>query len=152
MSGMKEAINRITEQDLKAFENNPNPDMYQKIAIQSAIYPGRKTIFGLAYCTLKLNGEAGELAEHVGKSWRDDGAIEITDGIFTPQISLVVGIRPLTDVRREYLLKELGDCLWYIAAICTELGVSLRSVMALNLFKLHKRSTSGNLQGSGDDR
>ena len=40
-----------------------NLDDYQKKAIATAIYPKDKRLMGLMYCSLKLNGEAGEVAE-----------------------------------------------------------------------------------------
>lgn len=46
-------------------------------------------------------------------------------------------------VDREVLIKELGDVLWYVAALCTKLGVSLGDVMALNIDKLRVRYPAG---------
>lgn len=149
-------INNVSSADLKEFDTNPHPDIYQRIAIQNAFYPGRKSVFGLAYCGLKLNGEAGELAEHIGKSWRDDDCLSIKlDGYAKGTVEkpyYIVYTKPLTEERRELLIKELGDCLWYIAAICTELGVSMYWVMATNLLKIKNRFDAGTQRGSGDKR
>lgn len=108
---------------------------YQKDAIKSAVYPRGKQL-GLMYVGLKLNGEAGEFAEHVGKAVRDDN----------------FGTEDLTDVRRLLLKKELGDVLWYIAAGATELGFSLEDIAETNLNKLNDRKARGVLSGSGDER
>ncbi len=43
----------------------------------------------------------------------------------------------------EKLIKELGDCLWYLTALCTKLGVDLEDVMALNIEKLKARYPEG---------
>ena len=108
-------------------------DRYQNDACSTAIYPGRNTIHGIVYCALKLNGEAGEVAEKVGKALRDDHST-------------------ITPERREALLLELGDVLWYVANLANELQFSLRDVAEANLQKLASRKARGTLQGSGDLR
>ena len=47
------------------------------------------------------------------------------------------------DLDREKLIKELGDCIWYLTALCTKLGVDLEDVMALNIDKLKARYPDG---------
>jgi len=142
-------INRITEEDVSRFISNSDADLYQEIAIKSAIYPGLDSVWGISYCAHKLAGEAGEFNEHFGKALRDDGLLEIAK---LGKVRYHVTVNPLTDQRREALLKELGDCLWYISALSRELGVSLASVMLMNLRKLSSRSQRDKLQGSGDER
>ena len=129
-------INSITDEDIVTFNVYPDLDRYQGIALKSAIYPGQGTALGLVYTALKMNGEAGEFAEHVGKAMRDDNFSD----------------EPLTIDRRAALLKELGDELWYIAAAAKELGATLSDVALINLEKLCDRSKRNKLQGSGDDR
>ena len=68
----KPVINTITAADVAYVEAIGTLDAYQAAATKTAIYPGQGTPLGLAYCALKLNGEAGEFAEHVGKAMRDD--------------------------------------------------------------------------------
>jgi NTP pyrophosphatase (non-canonical NTP hydrolase) len=111
---------------------------YEKNALSTAIYPGQGEPLGLAYVALKMNGEAGEFAEHLGKSMRDDGF-----GVDTNQF---------TNSRKELLQKELGDVLWYLAAGAKELGTSLSEVAQKNNEKLAKRLAEGKLKGSGDNR
>jgi|SRR5215469_10450623 len=106
---------------------------YQETAIATAIYPGRSSIGGIIYCALKLNGEAGEIAEKVGKALRDD------HGKIDP-------------VRRMALIMELGDVLWYINALAKELQIPLEEVAKLNLDKLKDRKARDTLHGEGDDR
>lgn len=131
-------INRITRDDVLDFGSNPTLNQYQYIAGKSAIYPGKGTHIGLMYVGLKLNGEAGEFAEHVGKALRDDG--------------LGTQFQLPTSERREALIKEAGDVLWYVAAACRELGITLQEAAERNLVKLYKRTERDTLRGSGDER
>lgn len=148
------AINRITGEDLDSFVEDPSVVNYQTIATKSAFYPGQGTPLGLDYCALKLNGEAGELAEHVGKAMRDDGliAIEIdsvdADGYKLGRVSFA----PLNPARKTAIIKEVGDVLWYLSAICNELGITLEAAAASNLQKLFSRTERNKLQGEGDER
>jgi NTP pyrophosphatase (non-canonical NTP hydrolase) len=119
-----------------------NANDYQAHTGKTAIYPGHGTgtLEGIIYLSLKLNGEAGEIAEKIGKLMRDMQR-GVSDGI--------------DDVPAEWLWaleKELGDCLWYISQIATELGADLGGVMEQNIAKLADRKARGVLGGSGDDR
>lgn len=143
-------INQIDENDIAAFAGDPNFDRYQKAATKSAIYPGQGTSLGLSYCALKLNGEAGELAEHVGKAMRDDNLIPYginNDGEHLADLSA-----SLTKERRALIIKEIGDCLWYLSALCNELGITLGYAALMNLDKLFDRQKRNKLQGGGDNR
>ncbi len=108
---------------------------YQEAVTSTALYPevGTGSIGAITYCTLGLAGEAGEIAEKVKKLIRDSG------GIPTPEF-------------RAAILKEIGDPLWYIAALSKELGFTLEEVAQANKEKLFGRRERGTLQGSGDDR
>jgi NTP pyrophosphatase (non-canonical NTP hydrolase) len=103
---------------------------YQRISRLTAEYPRDAW---LSYPALGLAGEAGEVAEHAKKVVRDDA------GEVTPE-------------RRAALAKELGDVLWYVAQIATELDLDLDAIAAGNLDKLLSRQRRGVLSGSGDDR
>ncbi len=104
---------------------------YQKLSARTALYP--KVGKNFIYPTLGLVGEAGEVAEKVKKILRDkDGKPSQTD--------------------KNSLKKELGDVLWYLAAVSRELGLSLDDVAVTNLHKLGSRSARGKLHGSGDKR
>lgn len=148
------SINKIKREDVEAFEaavqleGEANLlDMYQEIAGQSAIYPGKGGPGGIMYCALKLNGEAGELAEHVGKAMRDDGF-----GDIRPTTRMELEVVGLTPQRKELIIKEIGDNLWYLQALCRELGISLSQAALINLEKLCDRGERDKLQGSGDNR
>ena len=53
---------------------------------------------------------------------------------------------------KEDVALELGDVLWYVAQLSTELDLSLEQVASANLSKLKSRSQRGTLQGEGDHR
>ena len=87
----------------------------------------------LWYIALGINGEAGEIADHVKKHARDDGG-------------------KLTVERRTLLLKECGDVLWYLQKMSRMLGSNLQEVAEMNIEKLNSRLERGKLHGSGDNR
>jgi NTP pyrophosphatase (non-canonical NTP hydrolase) len=103
---------------------------YQRLSRRTAEYPREAW---LAYPALGLAGEAGEVAEHAKKAIRDDGG----------QVS---------DERRAAMAKELGDVLWYVAQLASELKLDLNEIAQANLDKLLSRQQRGVLSGSGDDR
>ncbi len=152
------SINSIVQDDIEKFagrsiDDDPRAgqlDYYQWIATKSAIYPGQGTPIGLIYCALKLNGEAGELAEHVGKAMRDDNLVTV--GGNYSEITRAVRFNVITPERRKAIIKEGGDVLWYLSAICNELGISLSELAEENLIKLADRAERNKLRGSGDER
>ena len=103
---------------------------YQQLSRRTAQYPRDAW---LAYPALGLAGEAGELADHAKKTIRDDGG-------------------EVSDERRAAIAKELGDVLWYVAQLASELGLELEDIALENLEKLFSRQRRGVLSGSGDDR
>ena len=105
---------------------------YQERAKTTAVYPNRGQ-GNWTYAALGLAGETGEICEKLKKAIRDDG------GRISPE-------------RLELLSKELGDVLWYLATMCTELGLNLQDVAENNLAKLAARKTAGKLHGDGDTR
>jgi NTP pyrophosphatase (non-canonical NTP hydrolase) len=147
-------LNKISKEDVVLFAEhiglNNLMDLYQHIATQTAIYPGVGTALGLVYVALKGAGEAGEFAEHVGKAMRDD---QLMLGLKVDALGKATNSQvPLTPERKEALIKEIGDQLWYLSAKCNELGISLSQAALTNLQKLHDRSNRGTLSGSGDNR
>lgn len=150
------AINRISRSDLNLFKKadcgfGNALDQYQTIAVKSAIYPGRGTPFGLMYVALGL-AEAGEVQNKVKKAFRDDGIISFADWTSSASGLTAVSFDELTTERRKQIMKELGGALWYLAAVCDELGVQLSEVATMNLEELCSRGERGTLSGDGDDR
>lgn len=85
------------------------------------------------YPALGLSGEAGEVAEKIKKIIRDDNGI-------------------ISEQKKTELKKEIGDILWYCAALSKELGFTLESVARTNLEKLTSRKQRNVLHGEGDNR
>jgi NTP pyrophosphatase (non-canonical NTP hydrolase) len=104
---------------------------YQAKAWKTAIYPCKG--HNLIYPVLGLNGEAGEIAEACKKMMRDDH-------------------NHLTIERKSDIIKEVGDVLWYVAALCQELNMPMEKVAQMNLRKLADRQKRGKIQGDGDHR
>ena len=104
---------------------------YQEKAKQTAKYP--VIGHGVIYPTLGLTNEAGEVAGKIKKIFRDKEG--------------VIGESEL-----EALKGELGDVLWYLAQVSTELGLSLDEIADNNIAKLIDRQRRGKIQGDGDNR
>lgn len=111
---------------------------YQDFVVSMKRYPEQ---FAIIYPALGLAGEAGEVAEKVKKWIRDDA-----DNIH------LNGEHAMTEDRREAILKELGDPLWYITSLAYDLGYSLQEVVDANVEKLTSRKERGVIHGSGDNR
>jgi NTP pyrophosphatase (non-canonical NTP hydrolase) len=104
---------------------------YQLQARATARYPiiGHRVI----YPALGLTNEAGEVAGKIKKIFRDkDGVMDQGDILA--------------------LQSELGDVLWYLAQLATELGLSLDDIASHNIDKLQDRLSRGKIHGEGDDR
>jgi NTP pyrophosphatase (non-canonical NTP hydrolase) len=104
---------------------------YQTKSRTTAKYPviGHPVI----YPTLGLVNEAGEVAGKIKKVFRDkEGQIN--------------------EETREALKAELGDVLWYIAQVATELDLSLDEIAEYNIAKLMDRLERGKIRGDGDHR
>jgi NTP pyrophosphatase (non-canonical NTP hydrolase) len=104
---------------------------YQQKARLTARYP----VIGHAviYPALGLTNEAGEVAGKIKKIFRDKS------GVIGP-------------AEREALRAELGDVLWYVSQVATELDLSLDEIAQQNIAKLVDRAARGKIQGDGDNR
>lgn len=87
----------------------------------------------VVYPALGLNGEAGEIADKVKKIIRDK------EGVITNEDASSIGM-------------ELGDVLWYIAALAEDLDIELDTIAQANLNKLASRKKRDVIEGDGDDR
>ena len=114
-----------------------NFDEYQKRSKRTVDYPRLGPIggpfVGWIYPALGLAGEAGEVEERIKKLVRDDRLA------VTPEL-------------KDRIEKELGDLLWYISQLASELGISLDAIADSNLRKLESRVDRGVIHGEGDER
>jgi len=115
---------------------------YQKVAHETAQYPdmwmynenfNTDVKINYVYPALGLVGEAGEVAEKVKKIVRNKR------GEWTKEM--------LSDIE-----KELGDVLWYVAELCSCLGLKMDDVAHANLNKLADRAKRNVIKSEGDDR
>tara|TARA_R110000824_G_scaffold69192_8_gene178264 strand:+ start:385 stop:765 length:381 start_codon:yes stop_codon:yes gene_type:complete len=126
MSKLENEVKQWMKERYKDMDVN----VYQEKAVATAIYPETHKI---TYPALGMAGEAGEVANKVKKIIRD-------------------GKKSLPDDWQEQLASEIGDVLWYCAALARDLDMSLATIMAANLDKLKTRQEQGTLGGSGDKR
>ncbi len=97
---------------------------YQKLAARTLIskpdfeLTNKETM--LLWQVIGLTGEAGEVAENIKK-----------------------GVLHRHGLDESKLLKELGDVMWYTAALVTILGGDLSDIMETNIAKLRERYPNG---------
>lgn len=103
---------------------------YSRLAHKTAIYPNDKA---LEYLMLGLCAEAGELANKIKKTIRDNQEIAFEDAV-----------------------GELGDVLWYLSElsklIAPRMDNPLGYVAYRNIEKLKDRQKRNKIKGSGDRR
>lgn len=101
---------------------------YQEMAKKTAIYQQK-----IWYPVIGLGGEVGELLNKCKKVLRD------ASGYFEPDAV-------------EAIKLEMGDILWYLSMLATDLGIDMEDVATANIQKLQQRLTEGTISGSGDQR
>lgn len=102
---------------------------YEDLVKVTKVYPDSAKY---SYATLGLTSEAGEVAGKIKKYFRGD-------------YSSIDEIKP-------QLIDELGDVLWYIAALAIELDTTLEHIQEVNREKLLKRLHKNTIHGEGDNR
>lgn len=104
---------------------------YQIESRKTALYPNVGNNF--VYPALGLCGETGEVAEKIKKIIRDNNGI--------------ADLERINDIK-----KELGDVMWYVAQLATELNLTLGDIAQTNIDKLQERMKNNLIHGSGDNR
>lgn len=102
---------------------------YQQEARKTRMQESRE--HRITYAALGLAGEAGEVANKAKKLLRGDANRD----------ELIEGIK-----------SEIGDVLWYLAALSDDLEVDLGDIAESNLRKLQDRYARGKIAASGDKR
>lgn len=103
---------------------------YTEKALATSICPENMDVI---YPLIGLTGETGEVAEKIKKVYRDNNG-EFTEGI------------------KLQIMKEIGDCLWYINKLAADLGYTLEDAAKINLEKCYTRRANNTLHGDGDNR
>jgi NTP pyrophosphatase (non-canonical NTP hydrolase) len=99
-------------------------DRYAALALRTASAESlRDNGTMLNAAALGLNGEAGEIADHVKK--------------------IMFHGHPLDDATRDKIAKEIGDILWYCAMAARGIDVGLGEIASMNVEKLRKRYPDG---------
>lgn len=108
-------------------------DNYQEDARITAIYPEHDTgsVEAINYVILGLVGEVGSIANAWKKVYRGDYTREAIE---------------------EYIIRQIGDALWYASRISKEFGYTFGDIAADNIRKLNDRQQRGTIRGSGDTR
>ncbi len=123
MSGQLELELGAQSNESNKYKKVSDLDMYQKVALTTAIYPREQAII---YPTLGLTGEAGEVANKVKKIIRDG-----------------------SDKNNEKLVSEIkaeiGDCLWYIAVLADDFNIKLSDIASANIEKLALRQKNNTI-------
>lgn len=101
---------------------------YQMKSLTTAVYPKK---YSISYPALGLAEEAGEVVGKIKKMMRDN--IQLED-------------------QKEKIEAEMGDVLWYLAALAHDCGLSLQVIAEKNIEKLKARQSAGTLHGEGDNR
>ena len=104
---------------------------YQKLSRKTAAYP--KIGENFVYPLLGLAGESGEVAEKLKKVFRDKGGV-------------------VTEETEKESTQELGDVLWYLSQLATELEIPFEEVAKTNLEKLFSRLERDVIGRDGDNR
>ncbi len=95
------------------------PNEYQKLAMRTCNLLHSPLGDMACHAVFGLTSEAGEVAG-IFQKWYQGHELD-----------------------EEHLMKEIGDCLWMIAELCSAYGFSLEYVMQLNIDKLRARYPDG---------
>lgn len=116
---------------------------YQNKSKETAKYPSlkvlaqspgqRETVTKYIYPAIGLSDESGEVLGKIKKIIRDNQGF-------------------VTGEQENEIAKEIGDCLWYISQLATELNLNLEDIAKQNLEKLASRKERNVINGSGDNR
>jgi len=134
---MRRAADYLSEMK-KEKEQIMDMDKYQTESLKTAVYPSSQ---GQVYTALGLANEAGEVAGVVKKIIRDDASLNTS-----------LTHHEVARMNQEKILAELGDVLWYLAAVAKEYNLKMSDVAQYNLDKLKDRAERGVIKGSGDNR
>ena len=106
-----------------------NQMQYDDVVRKTKVYPDSAKYI---YAALGLASESGEVAGKIKKYVRGD-------------------YEDMSEIR-EKVIDELGDVLWYVAALAIELDTNLEEIKNRNAEKLLARLEKNTIKGEGDNR
>lgn len=109
------------------------PSNYQQYGFKWGEVITNQPTLSWIYPALGLAGESGEVLEKLKKILRDK------EGTISPE--------ELIEIK-----KELGDALWYLTTLASELNLCLEDIATSNIEKFLDRRARGVTSGSGDNR
>lgn len=92
---------------------------YQNLAMRTTAIPEENTDGRMKHGAFGLASEAGEVCGILQKVYQGH------------------------ELDNTHMAKELGDCLWMIAEICSAIGITMDEVMQMNIDKLKARYPQG---------
>ena len=108
-----------------------NFNEYQKVAKSFDFSGNLSREEKIVIWALGVAGEGGEVADHIKKALRGDCSLK---------------------EKKEDVLKEMGDVLWYLALLAKAYDTTLEDVAHINISKLASRNERKVMRGSGDYR
>lgn len=147
-----EHINRMGRCALESliYEDGEEFQNFQNFTRATRVEQNPDGLIGVMTTALQKAAEAGEVAGKFAKSLRDDPFWQKKLNSDIGDIGRILDSIP--DERRNQILHELSDDIYYISEMCNHFGISILDLMEINVHKLMKRANANTLQGSGDDR
>lgn len=144
----KQAIDSLARCAIEALQGEYDDACarYQEFTRATRVEQHPDGLRGVMTTALQKAAEAGEVAGKFAKSLRDDA-------IFWDEVNPQASVcNHLPDERRNQILHELSDDIYYISEMCNHFGISLLDLMEINVHKLRARVMKGTIQGQGDNR
>lgn len=148
----KEYINTKGKQAIDALQGEFDDafQRYQEFTRSTRVEQNPDGLIGVLTTALQKAAEAGEVAGKFAKSLRDDPFWELH--AMKPGLDNSRVLDSIPDERRNQILHELSDDIYYISEMCNHFGISILDLMEINVHKLLKRVNAGTIQGQGDNR
>lgn len=134
------------------YENNGGPDSLTLNDYQRSLHTYKNR-----HQECHALGLVGELSEVVQELKKDPKWLSV-DRDFIAEVLIAAGnvadmVKKATahgvPLNREHLKKELGDVLWYIAAVASDNSLTLQDIAEANVAKLRARYPKGWVKGGG---
>ena len=137
------ALDSLRNEDGEEFQN------YQNFTRSTRVEQHPDGLLAVMTTALQKAAEAGEVAGKFAKSLRDDS---FWQEMLAGQYCNGRVLDNIPDERRNQILNELSDDIYYISEMCNHFGISILDLMEINVHKLLKRVNAGTIQGQGDNR